>query len=140
MTQAVEPVAANVLENRVPPIAPLATSSLALIVVGGVVIAASFPALESLAAPIALLVLSAALLAVAAALLSRQQRFAWPTFFRVGRWALLAYAISAGMIEFAFVRNHMSGTPLLIVTCMLVMFAVDVAFIVAFTAARFQDA
>lgn len=125
------------VERRLPPIAPLATLSLALVVVGGVIVAASFPA-PSLAVPIALVMVSAACLLIAVALLLRQQPFAWPAFVRVGRWALLAYAISAGMIEFAFVHNRMSGAPLVVVSAMLAMFALDVAFIIAFTAARYQ--
>lgn len=131
------PAADTAAERTPPPIAPLATLSLALVVIGGVVVAASFPAL-SLGAPIALLVLSAVCLLIAMALLARQHEFAWHAFARVGRWALLAYAISAAMIEFAFVHNGMSGAPLLVVSSMLVMFAADVAFIIAFTAARYQ--
>ena len=62
----------------------------------------------------------------------------WSTFVRVGRWALLAYIIAAGMIEFAFVRNHTRGAPLAVVTGMLVVFALDVPFIIATTVARYD--
>jgi hypothetical protein len=129
--------ARNVVERRLQLVAPLATASLGLVVIGGIVIAASFPA-PSLATPIALLVVSCVCLLGAAGMLLRQHRFAWPTFVGVGRWALLAYVISAGMIEFAFVHNHMSGAPLVIVSAMLAMFAIDVAFLIAFTAALYH--
>jgi len=72
-------------------------------------------------------------------LLVRWRDFAWGTFSLVVRWALVAYVISAGMIEFSFVRNHASGAPLLVVSLMLVLFAVDVPLIIAVTVARYQS-
>jgi len=122
-----------------PPAAELATVSLALVVVGGVFMAAYFPTPPPLALPIVLVVISALLLGGAIALLVRRRGFAWATFSVVVRWALLAYVISAGMIEFSFVRNHASGAPLLVVSLMLVLFAVDVPLIIAVTVARYQS-
>lgn len=126
--------------RRFPPVAELATGSLAVIVVGGILMASSFPTRPDLTIPIALLVVGAALLASAVVLLVRWQNFAWATFSLVARWALLAYVISAEMIEFSFVRNHASGGPLLVVSLMLVLFAVDVPMIIAVTVARYQEA
>jgi hypothetical protein len=123
-----------------PPVAELVTVSLGLVVVGGISMASSFPNRPPLTVPVVLLVASVALLATGVTMMARQRDFAWGTFSLVGRWALLAYVISAGMIEFAFVRNHASGAPLLVVTLMLVTFAVDVPVIIAFTVARYQDA
>jgi hypothetical protein len=122
-----------------PPAAELATVSLALVVVGGVFMAAYFPTPPPLALPIALVACSAVLLAGAIALLVRVRGFAWATFSLVVRWALVAYVISAGMIEFSFLRNHASGAPLLVVSLMLVLFAVDVPLIIAVTVARYQS-
>ncbi|MEO7371510.1 MAG: hypothetical protein ABIZ69_11635, partial [Ilumatobacteraceae bacterium] len=79
------------------------------------------------------------LLAVGIIMITRVAGFSWDTFVRVGRWALLAYVVAAGMIEFAFVRNHTRGAPLAVVTAMLVVFALDVPFIIATTVARYQD-
>ncbi len=59
-------------------------------------------------------------------LLARIQDFAWDTFLLVLRWALLAYLIQAGMIEYVFVHNHASGPPLVVVTLMLAMFAITI--------------
>jgi hypothetical protein len=67
------------------------------------------------------------------------REFAWETFFVVFRWALLAYVISAGMIEFAFARDHTRGTPLVVVTLMLIVFAVSVPLIIAFTVASYAS-
>ena len=57
----------------------------------------------------------------------------------VFRWGLLAYVISAGMIGFAFVHDHTRGAPLALVTVMLVIFALDVPLIIAFTVARYSS-
>jgi hypothetical protein len=122
-----------------PPAAELVTLSLGLIVVGGVFMASHFPSPPPLALPVALLVASAALLATGLVLIVRRPGFAWATFSLVARWALVAYVISAGMIEFAFVRNHATGGPLLVVSLMLVLFAVDVPVIIAVTVARYQS-
>jgi hypothetical protein len=122
-----------------PPAAELATVSLALVVVGGVFMAAYFPTRPPLTLPIALVSASAALLGSAILLLVRWRGFAWAAFSLVVRWALVAYVISAGMIEFSFVRNHVAGGPLVVVSLMLVLFAVDVPVIIAVTVARYQS-
>jgi len=122
-----------------PPAAELATVSLALVVVGGVFMAAYFPTRPPLTLPIALVAASAALLGSAILLLVRWRGFAWAAFSLVVRWALVAYVISAGMIEFSFVRNHAAGGPLVVVSLMLVLFAVDVPVIIAVTVARHQS-
>lgn len=121
-----------------PPVTPLAIASLALVVIGGIIMAASFPNRPALGVPIALLVVSAALLAANVALLLRQRGFAWRTFVLVAKWALLAYVVSAGMIEFSFVHNHAAGGPLLVVSLLLVLFALNVPLLIGFTVARYQ--
>jgi hypothetical protein len=88
---------------------------------------------------IALLAASALLLAGNLATLARVRDFAWDRFFAVARWALLAYLIVAAMIEFSFVRDHVSGGPLVVLTLSLVLFAVHVPVLIGFTVARYQD-
>lgn len=122
-----------------PPVTQLAIGSLVLIVIGGIIMAGSFPNPPSLAIPAALLAGSAVLWAASLLLLSRHRGFAWTVFFGVARWALLAYVVIAGMIEYAFVHNHASGAPLLVLSLMLVMFALIVPLSIGFTVARFQD-
>jgi hypothetical protein len=121
-----------------PPITEVAVASLALIIVGGIYMAAYVPRRPPLTVPTILLVASAALLALAVVWLARLRDFARDRFFSVGRWALLAYVVSAGMIEFAFVRDHTRGAPLVVVTLMLVIFAVDVPLIIGFSVARYH--
>jgi hypothetical protein len=125
--------------RRLPPVDVLAVVSLALVVIGGILMASYVPRRPPLGIPAAVAAVSAALLLACAVLLSRLRQFAWDRFFVVFRWALLAYAISAGMIGFAFVRNHTRGAPLALVTVMLVIFALDVPVIIAFTVARFSS-
>ena len=125
--------------RRDPPIAPLTVCSLALIVIGGILMASYVPRQPPLTVPAALTAVSAALTLTAVLLLSRLEQFAWPRFFLASRWALLAYVISAGMIGFAFVRDHTRGPALALVIVMLVIFALDVPTVIAFTVARYSS-
>jgi uncharacterized membrane protein YoaK (UPF0700 family) len=126
-------------EQRFPKAVETVTASLAAVVVGGVWLGSHAPRRPPLALPTVLLVVAAALLLAGVVMITRVAGFSWDTFVRVGRWALLAYIIAAGMIEFAFVRNHTRGAPLAVVTGMLVVFALDVPFIIATTVARYDD-
>ena len=73
------------------------------------------------------------------ALLARVQGFAWGRFFEIARWSLLAYTVIAGLIEYAFLRDHLSGGPLVVLTLSLVVFAVHVPILIGFTVARFHE-
>jgi hypothetical protein len=112
-------------------------ASLALIVAGGIYLAAHLPQHVPLAPAVVLLALSALLLAGNLLALSRVEGFAWGRFFEIARWALLAYAITAALIEFAFLRDHMSGGPLVVLTLSLVVYAVHVPTLIGFTVARY---
>ncbi len=125
--------------RRLPPVAQLTVCSLALVVIGGILMASYVPRQPPLAVPAALAAVSAALTLTSGFLLSRLEQFAWPRFFLAFRWALLAYVISAGMIGFAFVRDHTRGAPLALVIVMLVIFALDVPVVIAFTVARYSS-
>jgi hypothetical protein len=126
-------------ERTVPPVTQLVIGSLALVIIGGIVMAGNFPKPPSLAIPVALLAGSAIPFAISLLLLTRHPGFSWPVFFGVARWALLAYLVIAGMIEFAFIHNHASGAPLLVLSLMLLMFALDVPLSIGFTVARFAE-
>jgi len=130
---------AQAAARRFPPVAELAIGSLALVVIGGILMASYVPRRPPLGVPLALAAVSTALLLAGVFLLSRLDQFAWPRFFVVFRWALLAYVISAGMIGFAFIRDHTRGAPLALVTVMLVIFAIDVPLVIAVTVARYSS-
>ena len=55
---------------------------------------------------------------------------------RSSKWSLLGYVVIAGMIEYSFLQNHLSGGPLVVLTLSLVVFAVHVPMLVGFTVAR----
>jgi hypothetical protein len=126
-------------EQRLPPVTQLGMLSLALIVAGGIYLSANIPGDVPLAPAVILLVLSALLLAANLVALSRVPGFPWGRFVDVARWALLAYAITAGLIEFAFLRNDLSGGPLVVLTLSLVVYAVHVPMLIGFTVARYHE-
>jgi hypothetical protein len=126
-------------ERPLPPVTQLAMVSLALIVAGGIYLSAHLPRHVPLGPAVALLAASAIVLAVNIFALSRVRDFDWARFFEVGKWSLLAYVVIAGMIEYVFLRNHISGGSLVVLTLSLVVFAVHVPMLVGFTVARYSD-
>jgi hypothetical protein len=124
-------------DSKYPPVTQIAMASLALIVAGGIYLSAHLPQHVPLAPAVILLALSALLMAFNIASLTRVKGFAWQRFFDVGRWALLAYCVTAGLIEFVFVRNHVSGGTLVVLTLSLVVYAVHVPTLIGFTVARY---
>jgi hypothetical protein len=125
-------------ERRLPPVTQLGMASLALIVAGGIYLSAHLPERVPLAPAAILLALSALLLLGNLAALSRVDGFHWTRFLEVARWALLAYAITAGLIEYAFVRNGVAGGALVVLTLSLVVYAVHVPMLIGFTVARYE--
>lgn len=125
--------------RRLPPVDGLAVASVALMLIGGVYLAAQLPGHPGLALPVATVAVGAALTAVDLVLLSRVQPFAWPVFFLVFRWALVAYLVIAGLLGFVFVRDHTPAATLAVLVATLVVFAIDVPLILAFTVARYAD-
>jgi hypothetical protein len=126
-------------ERQLPPVTELGMASLALIVAGGIYLSSHIPNHVPLGPAVVLLVLSAALLATNMVLLARVKEFDWTRFWQVARWSLLAYAVIGGMIEYVFLRNNLSGGPLVVLTLSVAIFAVHVPILVGFTVARFYD-
>jgi hypothetical protein len=126
-------------DARLPPVTQVGMLSLALIVAAGIYLSAHLPEHVPLTPAIVLLGASALLLAGNLLSLARVPGFAWGRFFEIAKWALLAYALIAGMIEYVFLRNHTSGGPLIVLTLSLVVFAVHVPVLIGFTVARYQE-
>jgi hypothetical protein len=63
--------------------------------------------------------------------------FDWQRFFQVARWSLLGYLVISAMIEYVFVRDHIGGGALVVLTLSLAVFAVHVPMLVGFTVARY---
>lgn len=127
-------------ERRLPPVTQLAMTSLALIVAGGIYLAAHIPNSVPLTPAIVLLCVSVLVLVVNLALLARVRGFAWGRFFEVAKWALLAYTIIAGMILYAFLYDGLTGGTLVVLTLSLVVFAIHVPLLIGFTVARYDTA
>ncbi len=126
-------------ERPLPPVTAVAMASLALIVAGGIYLSSHIPGHVALTPAVVLLAASAVLLIGNLVALTRVKDFAWPRFFQVARWSLLAYAVIAGMIEYVFLRNHLRGGTLVILTLSLVVFAIHVPTLVGFTVARYYE-
>ncbi|HEX5409729.1 MAG TPA: hypothetical protein VFW89_08175 [Gemmatimonadaceae bacterium] len=125
-------------ERALPPVTQLGMTSLALIVAGGIYLAAYLPRQVPLFPAEMLLGASVLVLAVNLLALSRVKTFAWACFFEVAKWALLAYVVLAALIEFALVRDGLSGGTLVILTLSIAVYAVHVPILIAFTVARYQ--
>jgi hypothetical protein len=124
-------------EPKYPPVTALAMASLALIVIGGIYLASHLPNHVPLGPAIGLLAASVILLAINLASLARVRDFHWERFFQVAKWSLLAYAVIAGMILYAFLRDRVSGGPLVVLTLSLLVFAIHVPTLMGFTVARY---
>ena len=123
--------------RKLPPIAEIAVAALALIVVGGITLASRLPHPAPLPVLITLLAAAAGLVLADVVLLARLRGFAWPVFFTVAKWTLLAYAVMYGILEFTFIYDHVTGSTLVVLTLMLTVFSVDVPLLFGFSVARY---
>jgi hypothetical protein len=129
---------ASLVDRRLPPVTEIGAASMIAIAGGVIYLAAYLPKHAPLWFALVLLVVAAGLQVANAVLLARTREFAWARFFQVGKWALLAYAVIAGMIEFAFVYDHTRGAQLVVMTLMLVLFMLNVPVLIGFTVARYE--
>jgi hypothetical protein len=130
----------SLITRKVPPVTEVGAVSLAAIAVGVIYNASYLPKHAQTGVAIAILAVAVALLLTNLVLLSRIKGFAWDRFRQVAGWALVAYIVIGGMIEYAFVYDHTRGTQLVILTAMLVLFVLNVPVLIAFTVARYQRA
>lgn len=133
------PDAVDLRQAEYPPIAKVAIATLIALVSGGVVLAAQINHAKELVVPSLLLAVAAVLLVVNVALLARIKNFAWGTFTLVGKWALLAYMIIAGILEFVFIFDHTPGAQLGLFTGMLLVFALNVPLLLGYSVARYAS-
>jgi len=126
-------------ERRLPPVTQLAMCSLALIVAAGIYLSSHLPQHVPLTPAIILLALSALLMAVNMVSLVRVEGFPWNRFFAVAKWSALSYVVIGGLLLYVFLRNHVSGGPLVILALSLLVFAVHVPILMGFTVARYAE-
>ena len=123
---------------RLPPVTALGMLSLGLVLVAGIYLSAHLPEHVPLGPAVGLLAASAVVFVVNLLMLSRVEGFRWQRMLEVGKWALLAYALIAAMIEYVFLRNHTSGGALVVLTLSLLVFAVNVPVLIGFTVAQYD--
>jgi len=125
--------------RRLPPVAEVAVATMVLVIVGGIYLASSLPKQAALGPAVGLLAASGVLLAWNVITLRRLRPFAWATFFLVARWSLVGYIVIAGMLEYVFVRDHVRGSLLAVLTLMLTVYAVNIPLLLGFSVARYQS-
>ncbi|MCC6223294.1 MAG: hypothetical protein IT201_07345 [Thermoleophilia bacterium] len=125
-------------EQRVPRVTHAGVAALALLFSGGIYLASYLPHQPSLAPAIGLLAGAFVLVLWSVIALTRTPGFAWRTFGVVARWVLLAYVVISGMFVYMFLRNGTRGEPLVVMILMLVVFALAVTLLIAFTVARYD--
>ncbi len=81
---------------------------------------------------------SAALLLAAMVSLLRRRPFAWRQFFIVARWVFLLTMVYTGMLEYVIVYDGARGKPLIIMTIVLLLTAIDIPILWAFSVARHE--
>jgi hypothetical protein len=124
-------------ERRFPPVIEVGVVTMVLVVASGIYLASHLPNHVALGLPAVLLALAGVCLVANLFMLTRIDGFAWDRFRTVGQWVLLAYVIISGMLEYTFLRNHTSGGPLVVLSLSLLLFALNVPLLVAFTVARY---
>jgi hypothetical protein len=127
-------------DRKLPPVQLLGVVSMILTIVSVIILASYIPQKPPLAPSTILMALAGAALAANLALLSRARDFSWSTFRVVGGWALVAYVVTAGMLEYVFLYDHVRGGVLVLMSLSLVSFAANVPLLLAFGVARYQPA
>ena len=134
-----EPVPGPLATRRLPPIAEVAVAVMAIVLAGGIYLAAYLPRHAPLTPAVVLLAVAGVLLLGNVVQLGRLEEFAWHRFFQVSKWAMAAYVVIAGMIEYVFVYDGTRGAMLAVMTAMILIFAVDIPMLLGFSVARYQE-
>jgi hypothetical protein len=125
--------------RRLPPVAEVAVTSMALVIGAGIYLTAHLPQRAPLGPAVGLLAAAGALLVADAVLVSSLRVFAWRVFFQVAGWTMVAYLVIGGLLEFTFVFDHTRGAMLVVLTLSLIVYAVDIPLLLGFSVARYQD-
>lgn len=126
------------VDRPLPPVMQLGITALVLVVASGVYLAAQAARHPSLVPPIVGISAAGVLVLTAAVLLARVREFAWAKFRMVFGWAFLEYLVIAGMLMYVFIRDATPGSILALFVVGLVIFALDIPMMFAFSVARYQ--
>ncbi len=130
----------SLANRKLPPITGLAIAAMTMVVTSGIFTVSYLPNRPPMAVPVILLIAALLCVLVNIALLRRLHDFAWAIFKTVGGWSLLAYVVISGMLEMTFILD---GTPpdiLALLTFSLLLYAIDIPVLFAFSVARYQPA
>jgi hypothetical protein len=136
----VSSVPARPADIRRPPIWECGVAALVLVVVSVIYLASYLPGKPSITPAIVLLAAATLLVVAQLVLLGSLSSFSRSSFHLVAGWALAAYIVIGGMIEYVFLRNHTGGVELALLTWGLALFVLDVPLILGFSVARYQRA
>jgi hypothetical protein len=128
----------SLVDRKLPPVTEIGAAAMVTVAAGVIFNAAYLPKHAPTGVAVTILVVAAALEVTNVVLLSRLHDFAWERFRQVAGWFLAAYAVIAGMIEYAFIYDHTRGTQLVILTLLLALFMLNVPVLAAFTVARYE--
>jgi hypothetical protein len=133
-----QPAGPSLVDRKLPPVTEIGAVSMVAIATGVIYMASYLPKHAPLGVALIFLAVAAGLQLANVFLLTRIENFAWARFLQVAKWALLAYVVIAGMIEYAFVYDHTRGAQLLVMTLMLALFMLNVPVLMGFTVARYE--
>jgi energy-coupling factor transporter transmembrane protein EcfT len=125
--------------KKLPPISELSVLALAIVVAGGVFLAAHLPKHTTLVPTTVAVVLAGAIVLVNLFLLRQIKEFDWKVFTTVAKWTLLAYGLIAGALEYIFIKDGSRGSVLAVMTATLIIFAINLPIHFGFTVARYSD-
>ncbi len=123
---------------RRPPIWELGVACLACTVISTIWLASYIPNTPNTIPSYVLLAIGTLCVVGQLVLVGGLGNFSRASFHEVSGWALAAYVVIGGMIEYVFLRNHVRGEELGLLTWGLALFVVDVPLILGFSVARYQ--
>jgi len=126
-------------ERSLPPIGEMGIAALVLVVAAGIYLTAQTNSRPNLVPAVIALTLAGVVVAVAVVMLARVGEFAWGKFRMVFGWALLEYAVIAGMLVYVFILDQVPSATLTVLIAALALFAVDIPMMFGFAVARYQS-
>ena len=127
------------MKKKLPPISELSVLVLAVVVAGGVYLAAHLPNHTTLVPTTLAVVIAGGIVLVNLVLLRQIKEFDWKVFTTVAKWTLLAYGLFAAALEYIFIKDGSRGGVLALMTATLIIFAINLPIHFGFTVARYSD-
>jgi hypothetical protein len=127
-------------EIKRPPIWECGVAALICVAISVIYLAAYIPNAPNTTLPIVLLSAGTLFIIAQLVMIGSLDHFSRSSFHTVSLYALAAYTVIGGMIEYVFIKNGTRGEELALLTWGLVLFVIDVPLILGFSVARYQAA